>query len=252
MQLYGASLIWGTASAPTPATCILENCDYKLSSQTHHEPDGSGDHAASVLYRQKGAISFGGTITDATVDLPDLSAGALITLAHAQIVGGIVLCPSLIEEWAMDQPKKFTGSANHYPDATAGTGAAAGVLDGTFAQVAPVIRPASKLVWSTAGLTHAAGTVQRLRIEQTWNLSEPPTDPLKILSIIANGYMRKITVEILALPNASLPANDTILAVTGAPGHAGGAVISDSGFKWKRADAAMIEAEAFWHPGLAA
>lgn len=252
MQLYGASLIWGSASAPQPATCILESCDYKMSSQVHHEPDGAGDNAASALFRKKAGISFAGTITDGTIDLPDLSVGALIGMTHAAIVGGIVLCSSLIEEWGIDQPKKFSGAATHYPDATAGSGENAGTLDGTFAQTGPLIHPAAKLVWSTQGLTSALGTVQRLRIEQSLSLTEPPTDPLKITAVVAHAYMRKITLEVLALPNATLPANDSVLTVTGAPSHGAGAIISDSGWKWKRADGAMIEVEAFWHPGIAA
>jgi len=252
MNLYGASLIWGSAGAPQPATCILESCDYKMSSQVHHEPDGAGDNAASVLFRPKAAISFGGTITDLTVDLPDLSAGAKIGLTHAAIVGGLVLCSSLIEEWVLDQPKKFNGAATHYPDCTAAIGdVLAGVLDGTMVQTGPLIHPAAALVWSTQGLTSALGTVHRLRIEQTLTLAEPKTDPLKITAVVAHGYMRKISLEVLALPTATLPANDSVLAVTGAPSHAAGAIITDAGWKWKRADAAMIEVEAFWHPGLA-
>jgi hypothetical protein len=186
------------------------------------------------------------------VDLPDLSQGAKIGLAHAAIVGGMVLCSSLIEEWVMDQPKKFNGAAAHFPDCVSAIGdVLAGVLDGTFAQTGPLIHPAAKLVWSTQGLTSALGTVQRLRIEQTLTLAEPKTDPLKITTVVSHAYMRKISLEVLALPNATLPANDTILAVTGAPAHGAGAIISDAGWKWKRADSAMIEVEAFWHPGLA-
>lgn len=254
MQLYGASLIWGTAGAPQPATCILDSCDYRMASQVYNEPDGQSDHAATLLYKRKAGINFAGTITDETTDLPDLSKGAKIGLSHAMIVGGMVLCSSLIEEWAMDQSKKFNGSATHYPDCTGGTGADAGSLSGVFAQTgagAPVIRPASRIAWSTHGLTSALGTVQRLRIEQSLTLTEPPTDPMKITAVIAHAYQRKISLAMLALPNAALPATDTVLTVTGAPAHAGGAVVTDAGFLWKRADAAMLEIEAFWQPTFA-
>lgn len=252
VQQYGITLTWGTAGAPHPASCILESFDYKAAFQQHLEDSEAGDVAAMVLHGQKGAISFGGTITDATVDLPDLSTGAKLDLSSAEIVGGTVLCASLIEEWAIGQPKKFNGSATHYPDVTGGAGAEAGALSGfTPTQtLSPVIRPADKLIWSTAGLTHASGTVQKLRIEQTLQLTEQVDGAAKIVTVTAHRYMRKISLEILGLASGTAPATNTVLAVVGAPSHASNAVVTDSGKKWQRGQGAMYSVEAIWFPGI--
>jgi len=249
---YGVALKWGSAGAPHPATCILESFDYKDAFQTYEENDEAGDLAALILHGRKGAISFGGTITDETVDLPDLSAGAKIDLEADEIVGGIVLCSGITEDWLLGSAKKFSGSATHYPDATGGTGADAGSLNAaTPTQVlSPVIRPADKLIWSCAGLTHASGKVHKLSIAQSLELTESLDEEGKIVAIQSHKYMRKISLEILALAAAARPAPDTVLAVTGAPANAANAVITGSDIKWKRGDAAMFSVEAIWFPGI--
>lgn len=250
-QLYGASLIWSTGGAIKPAACILESCDYRDAYQQHLEDGEGGDLAAMVLHGAKAAISFGGTITDDSTDLPDLSAGAKLGISHDEITGGTVLCSSLVEEWAIGQPKKFSGAATHYPDVTGGSGADAGELSGaTPTQSGPVIKPADKLIWGTAGLTHAAGTVQRLRVEQTLQLSEEVDGGGSIVTVVAHRYMRKISLEVLALATATRPAKGATLTVTGAPSHAANAVVTDSGVKWSRGRGAVFSVEAMWFPGI--
>lgn len=132
-----------------------------------------------------------------------------------------------------------------------GPGANAGALSGlTPTQSVPVIRPSAKLIWGTSGLTHATGTVQRLRIEQSLQLAEELDGAGKIVTVTAHRYMRKISLEILALSSASRPAKNTVLAVTGAPSHAANAVVTDSAIKWARGKGAMFSVEAMWFPGI--
>ncbi len=251
-QTYGQTIKWSTVGAPQPCSAILESYNYRASDQQHLEDNASADLAAMVLHGQTGAINFGGTITNLTVDLPDLSTGAKITIEDAaNIAAGTVLCSKLIEEWVIGQPKKFSGEATHYPHCVGGAGASAGALNGfTPNQVAPVIRPAASLIWGTSGLTHAGGTVQRLRIEQTLTLTAEPDAVGNFVTVTAHRYFRKIMLEILATSAASRPANQSTLAVVGAPAHASNAVVTDSEIKWTRGRSAMFAVEAMWFPGM--
>lgn len=251
-QQYGIALRWSTVGAPKPFGCILDGFEYNENLLESTEPDDEGDIAFLKPYGRTGAINFAGTVTEDSTDLPDLSAGALIEVDSPDVTSGIVLCSELVEEWSLGQPKKFNGRATHYPDATGGTGAAAGALDGfTPAQsLSPVLRPADKVIWSTQGLTSALGTIQRLRIRQALTLSAELDGAGKYTSITAHAYMRRIQLEVLGLASQSRPAANAILSVTGAPAHAANAEILNSGIKWTKGQRAMFTVDAMWAPSF--
>lgn len=249
---YGIALGWSTVGAPKPFSCILDNYEYNETNQEHLEDDEAVDIAAVILHGRTGAITFGGKITDASTDLPDLSQGALIDITSTETATGIVLCSQLVEEWVIGSPKNFSGSASHFPDAVAGDGDAAGALDAytPTGQTAPIIRPTSKVIWGTSGLSIAWGTVQRLRIEQSLTLSAEPNEAGKLTAITAHRYIRRIQLDVLALASQSKPATDTLLTVAGAPDHAGGAVIKDAAVKWSKGARRMFTVSALWAPGM--
>jgi len=253
-QQYGVALKWSTVGAPKPFGCILDLFEYREKLNEFTEDDESGDLAVLKPHGRTGDINFGGTITDASVDLPDLSSGAKITVESTETTAGTVLCAELVEEWSIGTSKKFNGRASHFPDCEGGTGASVGALDGgTPAQVlSPVIRPADKIIWSTAGLSSALGTVQRLRIQQSLTLSPEPDEHGRLTTVTAHRYMRRISLEVLGLANATRPAADSTLAVAGAPAHAANALIMDSGIKWQRGKRALFSVEAMWFPGMVA
>lgn len=253
-QHYGTLFRWSTVGAPKPCGCILDGYTYKETQQEHMEQDEAGDHAMLKLHGKTGDISFSGIIDDTSVDLPDLSVGAKVEFDSPDTTDGTVLCSDLTEEWAIGVSKKFDGRATHFPDCVGGAGASAGSLDGfTPSQIlSPVIRPADKCVWSTAGMTSVLGIVQRLRIQQSLTLSPEPNEHGKIVAVAATGYIRRITAEILALSTATRPATDTVLSIVGAPDHAAQAVIKDSEIRWTKGRRALFAVEAVWIPAMAA
>lgn len=248
-QQYGVGLQWSTLGADKPASCILDSYNYRDAFQQHEDDDEGGNLAVLTLHGRKGEIDFGGTITDASTDLPDLSAGARIDLSSLSV--GTVLCRTLVEEWSIGASKKFSGNATHYPDVTGGDGADAGTLNGfTPTQAGPRIHPGGKIIWSTAGLSHAEGIVQRLRIEQTLSLTEQVDEAADIVHVTAHKYLRRISLEILAGSAADRPDPDTALVVAGAPAHAANAIITDAGSRWQKAQGKMFSVEAIWFPGI--
>lgn len=253
-QHYGTLFRWSTVGAPKPCGCILDSYVYKETQQEHTELDEAGEYAMLKLHGKTGDISFGGIIDDTSIDLPDLSVGAKVEFDSDDTEEGTVLCSDLTEEWAIGVSKKFDGRATHFPHCVGGTGASAGSLNGfTPSQVlSPVIRPADKCVWSTAGMSSVLGIVQRLRIQQSLTLNPEPNEQGNIVSVEATGYIRRITAEILALATAARPATDTVLSIVGAPTHAAQAVIKDSEIRWRKGGRALFAVEAVWIPAMAA
>jgi hypothetical protein len=246
MRNYGTALTWGTVSAPHPFNGICKDYSYRSSYQKQFVDDDASDIAAMILHGEKGDISFNSEITSASTDFFDISAGAKIAISG---LAGVVLLRRLVEKWTIGQTKTGALEANHYPDMVDADGDEPGELSAvTPTQTGLIVRPADKVVWSTAGLTHTAGIVHGLTLTQELKFDETVNELGKIIAAIAFGYLRTIELDVLA--TGAAPAKNTVLTVTGAPEHASGYVITDADIMLRQGDKKMYRVAATWFDGI--
>ena len=249
IKQYGKSLTWSTVDAPHPFGGIAEDYSYKDAFQ-ETPIEGETDIQAFALHGRKGEISFNATATDASTDFLDLSGGVKLTISG--LATGTVLATQAVETWALGQPKRLSLSATHYPDMTDAGGDAAGEL--SAATPTPpegiIIRPAGKVIFSTAGLTHAAGIVQGLTLTQKIKLVDQEDELGKLIAAFVANYMR--TIELDLISTAAAPALNTVLTIAGAPDHAAGYIITSADLNWRKGDKKSYKIGAIWAPCLAA
>lgn len=251
MNRYGQQITWGPLSAPRLFTGVTRDYSYRDSVTKQLIQDMAADHMAMVLHSKKGDINFEAMVTDASADFLDLSGGAAITVSG--IATGMTLVRRAVEIWRLGQPKMANIQATHYPHMTG----AAGTPAGTMSAVTPeqgglsIVYPGQKLVYSTAGLTHASGIVHGLTLEQSLQITEDePSPDGEILGAASHAYERTIKLELLA--TADIPAVDTVLAIGGAPNHANSYRITGANQQFYTEKGKMYVIEAAWIPAFAA
>ena len=251
MNRYGQSITWGPLSAPKLFTGQTRDYSVRDSLTKQLIADMSGDYFAMVLHSRKSDLNFEATVTEASTDFLDLSAGAAIAVSG--IAAGVVLCRRAVETWRLGQPKSASVQATHYPDMAAAGPAMAGALDAMTPDQSAlgIVYPGEKLIYGTFGLTHAAGIVHGLTIEQILEITEDdPSPDGKILGAASHGYQRTLKLDLLS--TGPIPAAGTVLTLGGAPGHASDYRITDAGVQFADKRGKMFAIEAAWIPAFAA
>lgn len=246
---YG-TLTWGTIGAPELFSGEIVNYSFEKMRQETLEEDAAGENMALILDRPKGELSFEVKITDESIDYLNLATGAAIAVTgEAEITGGVVLVQRAVEKWRVGAAKTAAISATWYPDVVQSSPASVGTMSAfTPSQTGlTIVTPAAKIVYGTFGMSHAAGIIQSLEIEQQWTLSDgEPTPDGKIVGVLASGYQRRIRLEMLA--TGAMPTEGSTLAITGAPAHAGGYKIMRSRKVQAVRRAKLYSVEALWLP----
>ncbi len=246
---YGATREWSTVNAPHLFSGICENYTYAdVNEETQVE--GETDIEAIVMDRRKGEISFEATITSDTTDFLDITGGC--KLAVDGIETGVVLVTEVVETWGLRTAKRGSVRANHYPHMVDTEGALAAVNVNAMTpslQSGINIRPGGKVIWSTAGLTHTAGTVAELTLTQRVRLEEDDDEVGRWVAAYVSNYTRAI--ELTLTSTGAPPEPDTVLTITGAPANAGGYIISRVEDVYSKGAKRVYRLQATWSPVLA-
>jgi hypothetical protein len=255
MKRYGQNLVYGPLTAPGIFTGEVISYDYNSQATQQNIEGAASDYIAMAIHSLKGELNFEVTVTDGTTNFLDLSdAKAAITVDDAEITAGMVLCSEAVEKWQLLQPKTCSIRATHYPDMVNGGDEAVVTLNAfSPAQVLTgLLFPGSGLIFSTVGLTHAAGVVHALTLTQSLTITEDDPSPAgQIVGAATHGYQRKISLDLLAGAAAATPAVGTVLTIAGAPAHAGGYRIISAAHKLGRLKGKMYAIEAAWIPPFA-
>ena len=250
MNRYGQAITWGPLSAPQLFTGETRQYSYRDSLTKQLITDMSADNMAMILHSHKADISFEAVVGVGSSNFLDLSAGAAIAVSG--ITGGTVLVRRAVETWRLGQPKTASTEATYYPDITTQTGAGSvGELNAITPDQSAlgIVYPGGKLVYGTFGLTHAAGIVHGLTIEQILQITEDdPSPDGKILGATSHGYERNIKLDLLA--TGPSPVVGTVLAITGAPDHASGYQITGADVVFEDQRGKMFAIEAAWIPAM--
>ena len=250
MNRYGQAITWSTIAAPHLFSGQCTAYSYRDALTRQLIEDEAGDHMALVLHSRKAELSFEAKITDDSTDFLDLSAGAAITVSG--IATGTVLASRAVERWALGQPKTASITATHYPGFAVGAGALAGVaLDAFTPDQAGlgIVSPGGRIIYGTHGITHLAGIVHGLTIEQQLEITEDEPSPAgTILGAASHGYLRTIQLDLLV--TGALPVPGDVLALTGAPAHASGYKIEKADVKFAEKRGKMVGIEAIWIEAL--
>ncbi|HEX4085925.1 MAG TPA: hypothetical protein VHY22_13510 [Chthoniobacteraceae bacterium] len=256
MNRYGQTLTWGPLSAP--AFFTGEPISYSLrDGQTKQLIDGAaGDWLALALHSRKAEIQFEAKVTSASTNFLDLSAGAAIALSSISSTGSILVSRA-VQRWRLSQAATASVEATWYPDMTPADGAAlAGVTNSAFVpdqSASTIVTPASALVYTTYGLTHAKGLVHELTLTQSLQITEddPSPDGL-ILGAATHGYEMTINLLLLAQipsttsPMTDYPAVDSTLAIGSQVGAPATFLITDSGPSMEMGKGMMYSIDASW------
>jgi hypothetical protein len=255
MNRYGQTIVaWGTSAAPALFTGITTDYSYRDQKTRQLDEDMVGDNRALIQHSHKADISFSAKVTDGSTDFLDLSTGAAITIAG--IDAGIVLARRTVERWELQQQKKCSVEATHYPDMVQEDPDAAGITATAFTPtpqtaLASLIFPGGKLIYGTVGLGHAAGIVHMLQVTQELTITEDDPDPAgTILGATAHGYLRSIELNILA--KAAIPAVGSVLTLTGAPANTALYRIETAEEAFREKRGMMYTVGAVWIPPFAA
>ena len=244
---YGQTITWGPLTAPALFTGERQSYSYRDVVTKQNISGADGDHFAQVLHSHKAEIQFTVKVTSASTDFLDISGGAAIAVTG--VTGGQVLVSRAVETWRLMQPKTASITATHYPDMTSTNTTAAGRMTAfTPAQTGiGIVFPSGLLTYSTYGLTHSAGIVHELTIEQILQLTDDePSPDGKLLGCQGHGYERMIRLLLLATGDA--PAVKTVLTIGGAPGHASDYRITDVEQTLEDARGKMFSISASWIP----
>jgi len=251
MNRYGQSITWGPLSAPKLFTGQTRDYSIRDSLTKQLIADMSGDYMAMVLHSQKSDINFEAMVTETSTDFLDLSTAAAIAVSGIQ--AGVVLCRRAVETWRLMQPKVASVQATHYPDMVAANPALAGKLSAMTPDQSGlgIVYPGQKLIYGTFGMTHAAGIVHGLTIEQILEITEDdPSPDGQLLGAATHGYQRTIKLDLLA--TGPIPVSGSVLTLVGAPGHASDYRITDAGVQFVDQRGKMFSIEAAWIPALTA
>lgn len=249
MQRYGQQITWGPLTAPRLFTGVTQDFSIRDSVTKQLIEDMSAENVAMVLHSRKADINFEARITDGSVDFLDLSAGAAV--AVSAIPSGVILVRRAVEIWRLGSPKMANVQATHYPDMVQANPVTAGVLSAFTPDQSDlgIVYPGGKLIYSTVGLTHAAGIVHGLTIEQMLQITEDdPTPDGKIVGAASHGYERSIKLDLLA--TGAAPAVGSVLTIGGAPDHANDYRITGSNVQFYTKKGKMYSIEAAWIPAF--
>jgi len=246
MNRHGQSITWGTLTAPRLFTGKTKRYSYNPAVTKQFHTDEGGDKFAYTPHSLKAEIDFEAMVTADSSDFLDLSTGAAIVIAGVD--GGQILASRATETWRLGQAKTASVQATHYPDMPASDGGAAGTTLSAFTpdqSASQIVRPGGRLIYSTIGLTHAAGVVHGLTLDQILEISPDDDSPDgKILGATDHGYERNIRLELLA--KGDLPAIDSVLTIGGAPAHANDYRISDAQLSFEDQRGKMYVIQAVW------
>lgn len=248
---YGQTITWGPLTAPALFTGERQSYSYRDAVTKQNISGAAGDHFAQVLHSRKAAIQFTAKVTSGSEDFLDISEGAAIAVSG--VTGGQVLVSRAVETWRLMQPKTASITAAHYPDMPNTNTAAAGTLDAFTPDQSSIgiVFPTGLLTYSTYGLTHVAGIVHELTIEQILQLTDDePSPDGKLLGCQGHGYERMIRLLLLATDIA--PAVKSVLTIGGAPGHASDYRITDAEQTLEDARGKMFSISASWIPPFTA
>lgn len=249
MNRYGQSITWGPLSAPQLFTGVTHDYSYRDAVTKQLITDMRADNMAMVLHSKKGDINFEAMVTEGSINFLDLSTGAAITVSG--IASGVVLARRAVEIWRLGQPKMANIQATHYPHMVQTSPTAAGELDAMTPDQAALglVYPGGKLIYGTYGLGHAAGIVHGLTLEQVLQITEDePSPDGKLLGAATHGYERSIKLDLLA--TGAAPAVESVLTLTGAPGHASDYRITGVNEQFFTARGKMYAIEAAWIPAF--
>jgi hypothetical protein len=258
---YGQSIKYGVLDAPALFTGDNMSFSYRDNTTADDQENGGSDIAAIALHSRKGDLQFSGEVTSGTTDFLDLSAGAKIAVAAE--IGGIDLTPGFIlayeavEEWNLLRRKTASVRAFHYMDGESDdVGASAGTRTAftPAAQNLDFLFPGNTLIYSTVGITHAAGLVHQLRITQQLTITDDEPAPNgKLLGAFASGYKRTLSLLLLAKPaDAAIPAPKSVLTFSNAPTYAANYRVISAEPRMERKKGMMFSIEAVWIPAFAA
>ncbi len=252
MNRYGQNITWGTISAPHLFSGECTSYDARDAFTRQLIDDQAGDQMAIVLHSGKTEISFEAKITSSSTNFLDLSAGAAITVSG--ISTGVVLCQKAIEKWTLGQAKTATINATWFPEIVQTSPAQAADSLTAFTPDQSglgIVTPGTKIIYGTFGVTHTSGIVHALTIEQDLTITEDePSPDGKILGAASHGYMRTISLDLLA--TSAAPNKGDTLALTGAPDHAGGYLIEKVETKYQDKRGKMYTISAVWIPPFSA
>lgn len=246
MNRYGQSIVWSALTAPHIFSGQCTAYSYVDALTRQLIEDQVGDNMAAVLHSSKAELNFEAKITDQSTNFLDLSAGAAITVSG--ISSGVVLATRAVERWVLGEPKMASITATHFPHIVQVTPAAAGTnLDAFTPDQASlsIVTPGDKIRYGTFGLEHASGIVHGLTIEQQLIITEDEPSPAgTILGAASHGYMRIVTLDILATGNP--PVKGSALSIINAPDHAADHLIERVETRFAEKRGKMYSITAFW------
>ena len=249
MQRYGQNITWGPLTAPRLFTGVTQDYSYRDSLTKQLIEDMAAENAAMILHSRKADINFEARITEGSVDFLDLSSGAAVAIST--ITSGLVLVRRAVETWRLGSPKMANVQATHYPDMVQANPAFAGELTAFTPDQADlnIVYPGGKLIYSTVRLTHVAGIVHGLTIEQMLQITEDdPTPDGKLVGAACHGYERSIKLDLLA--TGAAPAVGSVLTIGGAPDHANDYRITGANVQFSTKKGKMFAIEAAWIPAF--
>jgi hypothetical protein len=260
---YGQSIKYGVLDAPALFTGDNMSFSYRRGVTADDQENGGSDIAAIAMHSKKADLSFSGEVTSGSTDFLNLSAGARLAV-EAEIAGidlatGMILAYEAVEEWNLLRRKLCSVRAFHYPDfpLDEDTGASAGTTLSAFtpgSQSLDFLFPGNTLIYSTVGITHAAGLVHQLRITQQLTITDDDPSPNgKLLGAFSSGYKRMISLLLLAKPaDAAIPEPASVLTLTGAPSHAANYRVVSAEPRMERKKGMMFQIDAVWIPPFSA
>lgn len=249
---YGSLVTFGTVAAPRLFTGITKRWDLgdKVSEQLL--PNMAGANRALALHSHERPFSFEAEVTAASTDFLSLSneAGALVISGGPSGTSLVEYCD---EYWVSLMPKVCSVRGVNFPDVVLGSGTLAAVTLSAFtAGVASLAFPGDDIIYSV-GAGHASGEVHSLRLIQQLTLRRGKVSPDgKYKHAHTFGYLRRINLAILLIGSGALPATQSTLTLTGAPGHAADHKITSVSPPYEFLGERMCNIDAVWIPPFTA
>jgi hypothetical protein len=250
---YGQDIDWGTVNAPQLFTGECINYSYSPRATEQMIRGAAGGNIAMAVHSDQADFRFSAKVTAASTDFLDLSAGAAVAISGIET--GIALAADAEEVWRSLTEKTASVSGIHFPFMVQETGTPA--APGTLSAVSPaqdnldILLPGATLPYSTYSLGHDAGVVYALTLRQSLTIKpDRPSPDGKILGAQAYGYMRSISLELVADKLSAPPAIRSVLAITNAPTHATGYIVTGAGTIWETETEKMFSVRASWIAAL--
>lgn len=257
---YGQSIKYGVLDAPALFTGDNMSFNYRDAVTADDQENGGSDIAAVAMHSRKADLQFSGEVTSGSTNFLNLANGAKIAveadIAGIDLAPGFILAYEAVEEWNLLRRKTASVRAFHYMD---GESDDAGTAAGTQTAFTPAnqnldfLFPGNTLIYSTVGITHAAGLVHQLRITQQLTITDDDPSPNgKLLGAFASGYKRTLSLMLLAKPaDAAIPAPKSTLTFTNAPANAANYRVISAEPRMERKKGMMFQIEAVWIPPFA-